>query len=209
MGLERTDGNIAQDDKVVVTSANGLVTKVYHLSMLRTSTILDSGYLAYILSNTYTVDQIEYEVEGPSGNTLVTEFNSNITPATGATAIVVDSEGNEKTSGDLNQGDMVKVTSADGRMVVMYSIVFPTSTGKLAENSIQVYPNPTSGKINISGIEPGTRLQVFSQTGALLKDIRTGNSLETVSLESHPSGMYLVVLSRNSRLIGQYKILRK
>ena len=207
MGQDRIDGGISQDDKVVVISANGLVTRVYHLSMLRTSTLLASDYLAYILSNVYSIDQVNYSVTGPSGTTLLTEFNSNITPAMGATAVVVDASGNEKTSGDLNEGDMVKVTSADGKMVVMYSVDFATSAEAPGFNAIKVYPNPTSGKVNIQGLEQGTRIQVFNQAGALLRDINTSHSLETVSLDNQPSGLYLVVLTKNSRLVGQYKVV--
>jgi hypothetical protein len=209
MGQERTDGGISRDDKIVVTSANGMVSRVYHLSMLSTQFELTSDYLAYILSNTYSVDQVDYEVSGPTGTTLVSEFHSNIIPAMGATAVVVDADGNEKATGDLNQGDMVKVTSADGRIVVMYAIDFATSANQLAGSMVKVYPNPTTGKVNIQGVELGTRIQVFSQTGALIKDIKTSNSLETISLDNQPSGMYLVVLTKDARLVGQYKVIRK
>ncbi len=209
MGHERIDGGIAQDDKVVVTSADGQVTRAYYLSMLRTEYILDSNYLAYILSNAYAVDQVNFKVTGPTGSTLVSEFNSNITPAIGATAIVTDVTGNEKTSGDLNQGDMVKVTSADGIMVVIYEIEFVTAANKFAEGKVQVYPNPTSGKVNIQGLEQGTRIQVFNQIGALLRDIRTNRNMETISLDSQPSGLYLIVLVKDNQLVGQYKIIRR
>lgn len=209
MGHERVDGGIAQDDKVVVTSANGQVTRVYHLSMLRTQYLLASDYLAYILSNVYAIDQVNYAIAGATGTTLLTEFNSNITPAMGATAVVVDANGNERTSGDLNEGDKVKVTSADGQMVVMYSLEFATSAEKPGISSLQVYPNPTSGKVNIQGLELGTRIQVFSQTGALLRDVKNSRTLETISLDNQPSGLYLVVITKDSRLIGQHKVVLK
>ena len=210
MGHERVSGGVVQDDKVVVTSVNGLVTRVYHLSMLRTQYILTSDYLAYILSNVYSVDQVSYSVSGPSGTTLISEFHSNIIPAMGATAVVTDANGNEKQTGDLNEGDMVKVTSADGRMVVIYSIDFATSVkDKLVNSIITIYPNPTSGKINIQGLEQNTRIQVFTQTGVLLRDIKTSSSLETVSLVNQPSGMYLILLTKDSRLIGQHKVVLK
>jgi hypothetical protein len=40
MGLERTEGTIYEDDKVIVTSFNGLITRFITLSMLRTQYIL-------------------------------------------------------------------------------------------------------------------------------------------------------------------------
>ncbi len=210
MGHERADGGIAQDDKVVVTSANGLVTRVYHLSMLRTQYIFDSGYLAYILSNSYAVDQLNYKVSGPTGTTPVSEFHSRITTSLGAAAVVLDADGNEKATGNLGQGDRVRVTSADGKIVVMYDIdVHIVSADKLTAAGIQVYPNPTSGKVNIQGMEQGTRIQVYSETGALLKDLKSSSSHDILSLEDQPSGLYLIVLTKNAKLVGQYKLIRK
>lgn len=210
MGFERTEGGIYEDDKVVVTSGNGSVTRVYHLSMLPTLYIPEATYLAYVLSNVYAVDQVGYVIGGPSASTPLTDFYSKITPAMGATAVVVDIDGNERTSGDLNDGDMLKVTSQDGRIVVMYNLdIDITSADKLAEGRIQVYPNPTSGQVNIQGLEQGTRIQVFNQTGAMIRDVKTSRTLETISLDNQSAGMYLVVLTKDSRLLGQYKVIRR
>jgi len=210
MGFERTEGGIYEDDKVVVTSGNGSVTRVYHLSMLPTLYIPEATYLAYVLSNVYAVDQVGYVIGGPSASTPLTDFYSKITPAMGATAVVVDIDGNKRTSGDLNDGDMLKVTSQDGRIVVMYNLdIDITSADKLAEGRIQVYPNPTSGQVNIQGLEQGTRIQVFNQTGAMIRDVKTSRTLETISLDNQSAGMYLVVLTKDSRLLGQYKVIRR
>ena len=209
IGHEKTEGGVGDDDKVVVTSSDGKVTRAYHLAMLRTTYLLTPDYLAYILSNMYDIDQVAYKIHGATGTTLVSDFNANIMPAMGATAVLVDSEGNEKSAGDLNQGDMVKVTSADGLQIVMYTIEFATSVNKLSQGKALVYPNPTSGKVNIQGIESGTRIQVYNQAGALLRDIRSANTIETISLDNQPSGLYNIVLSKNSKLIGQHKVLRK
>jgi hypothetical protein len=209
MGHERTQGSVVQDDKIVVTSANGLVTRVYHLSMLRTQFIPESTYLAYVLSNVYAVDQVGYIIAGTGTNVSVADFSSKLIPSAGATIAVVDANGNERTSGTLISGDGVMVTSMDGKMKVLYDIAFLTSAEQVKENKILLYPNPTSGKVNIQGLHQGVRIQVYNQTGSLIRDLRSNSSIETVSLENQPSGMYIIVLSENSRLMGQYKILRK
>ena len=72
-----------------------------------------------------------------------------------------------------------------------------------------LYPNPTSGKVNVNGLERGTRVQVFNQTGALIKDLKADQSLEVVTLSNQPAGMYLFVLTKNAKLLGHYKVIRK
>jgi hypothetical protein len=211
MGHERTEGTLAVDDKIVVTSANGLVTRVYHLSMLRTQTIRETTYLAYVLSDVYSVDQVEYAIEGPNNETSIDNFYARIRPSMGATAIVVDANGTEKTSGALAQGDMVKVTSADGKIEVMYAILVNVVSSKLTGAAqIEIYPNPTNGKLNVRGVESGNRIQVYNSTGAMIRDMKVQSSFETLSLEGQPSGMYLIVISNNNNeLLGRYKAVKK
>ncbi len=210
MGHERTEGTLAVDDKVVVTSQDGSNTRVYHLSMLRTQYILETTYLAYILSDIYSVDQVEYAIEGPSTGTSVDDFYARITPSMGATAVVVDAEGNEKTSGNLAQGDVLKVTSADGSIVVTYDLAVTVVSSKLpGAAQIEIYPNPTNGELNVNGVEVGSRIQVYSSTGSMIRDLKVQSSLETVSLEGQPSGMYMIVISNsNNELLGRYKAMK-
>jgi len=209
MGFERTEGTIREDDKVVVTSPNGLTTRVYHLSMLRTQYIPETTYLAYVLSNVYAVDQVDYTITGPTGSTLLSDFYARITPSLGATAVVVDADGNEKTSGDLDDGDMLKVTSADGKIVVKYELKLDlTSVDLTGVSQIEIYPNPTSGKLNIRGAEPGNRIQVFNASGAMVRNMKVQNNLEVLSLEGQPAGMFLIVISNDSKVLGRYKAIK-
>ncbi len=210
MGSERTEGSIVVDDKVVVTSANGKVTRAYHLAMLRTEFNPEPGYLAYILSQDYAIDQVNYIVSGSTGKTLVSDFNSRITAALGATFVVTDAEGNEKTTGDLDLGDKVKVTSADGKIVVMYNIdVDVTSARKLAEGNIQVYPNPTSGKVNIRGVEAGNRIHLLNSIGSVIRNIEVDSNTEVISLDGLPSGIFIISIHDKDKLIGNYKLIKK
>ncbi len=209
-GLERVDGQIYQDDKVVVTSPNGEVKTVYYLSMLRTAYIQSTTYLAYVTSNVYTVDQVNMTIEGGlSGDTELSTFYSRITPATGATAVVTDANGVEKNSGTLAAGDMVKVTSADGMVEVMYEISFAVSAKLNNALNFQLYPNPTSGKVNISGVKAGERIRVFNSMGANVSDIKVQSNLETISLDNQPAGMYMIVISDQDQTLGKYKVMKR
>ena len=210
MGNERTEGSLKDDDKIVVTSPNGLVTQIYHLSMLRTQYIVSTTYLAYVLSDVYSVDQLDYVIQGPETTTGISEFYSNIRPSMGATAVVVDSDGNDKTSGNLANGDMLKVTSADGNIEVMYELHLTVVSSKLpVANQVEIYPNPTSGKLNVKGAETGSRIQLYNSNGAVIRDIIIKSNLEVISVDDQPAGLYLIVISNNNKLSGQYKVVKK
>ncbi len=209
MGHERVEGSIVEDDKLLVTSANGINTRIYHLSLLGTQYIAADTHLAYLLSNIYSVDQINLKITGPTVETKVSEFASGIRSVMGANFIIIDADGNSKTTGDLSIGDQVKVTSANGKIVVLYDIDITTFAKKVTDKSIEVYPNPTSGKVTVQGLEPNTRIQVFNYTGKLIVDTKSYSNIETISLENQPSGLYLIVFSKNKNFTARYKVLRK
>jgi hypothetical protein len=209
-GLERTDGNIVEDDKLVVTSPDGTNTTVYFLSMLPTEYIQETTYLAYVISDIYSVDQVEYVIGGPTASTTLADFYARITPVAGATAVVVDQNGEEKTSGDLDDGDMLKVTSADGKIEVMYELNLDLTQAELVNiQQIEIYPNPTTGKLNVSGVGIGNRIRVYNSTGAIIYDVIVRSSVEFISLDEQPSGMYLIVVSSKNQLLGRFKALKK
>ncbi len=209
-GFERVDGTVADDDKLVVTSPDEMVTTVYHISKLATQYIQETTYLAYILSNVYGIDQVEYKIHGASGIADISEFYARIRTALGATAVVVDENGAEKTSGTLNRNDKVKVTSADGKIEVIYTFGPLTDANDFrVQNQIEFYPNPTNGILNVSGVEKGQRIQVYNAVGTAVLDINVSSNREVISIQNEPSGMYLIVVSKENRLIGRYKAIKK
>jgi len=209
MGQERLDGDVADDDKVVVTSANGQVTKTYYISKLSTAATPVTTYLAYILSNVYGIDQVAYKVAGVAGTETVSAFLAKVSAAPGATAYVVNKDGAVKTTGDIDGSDMVKVVSADGKMNVYYTFGPLTSADVLQANDIQLYPNPTNGEINVSGLKAGYRVHVYNSVGAAIRDINVQSSIERISIRNQPAGMYMVVVSDNNKLLARFKALKK
>ena len=209
MGQERLDGDVADDDKLVVTSKNGLVTKTYYISKLASAAVPETTYLAYILSNVYTIDQVNYQVAGVSGAETISAFLTMVTPAAGASVTVVDMDGNVKINGDINGDDKVQVTSADGKIKVFYTFGPLTSAGNFETKNIELYPNPASGEINVSGVKAGQLIQVYNSAGTAILNISVQNSIERISLKNQPAGMYMIVVSDNSIISGRYKALKK
>lgn len=209
LGHERTSGTVVADDKIVVTSPNGVNSRVYFISFLPTQYIHETTYLAYIQSAVYSVDQVAYRVDGVSGTETISAFMTKIKAAQGATAVVVDKDGIVKNSGDIDRTDKVQVTSADGKIVVNYTFGTLTAVNDYKSNGIDLYPNPTNGKINVSGLKAGNRIQVYNSVGAIIREINVQNSIETISLDNQPAGMYLIVISDQNRMLGRYKALRR
>ncbi len=60
LGYDRMFGRVMKDDKLVVTASDEVTTKAYYLQMLG-----DVSYsLAYVLSDVYTVNQVDYFIWG-------------------------------------------------------------------------------------------------------------------------------------------------
>jgi len=212
-GIERTTGEIKADDKVLVTSADGTRSNTYYISLMFPGQTA-SYSLAYVVSDVYSVDQVDYIIartpESPSSTTpAVTDFMGGITPAMGATAVIIDADGNEKTSGNVSEGDVLKVTSEDGKLSAHYDIMLNVTSSRKPElENLEIYPNPTSDFLNINGLDAGNRVQIYNAQGQLMRDFKAQNYYETISLEGLPDGLFLIVISDGNRVLGQFKAIK-
>jgi hypothetical protein len=120
LGFVRTAGNVTRDDRVVVTSENGQTTKIYYLMQLNQKI----SYLAYVLSDIYSVNQLTYSISGnfDNINTTVDEILGNLLPAEYATMKVTNAAGVENT-GTLALGDVLVVTAGNNLTKVTYSLL--------------------------------------------------------------------------------------
>jgi hypothetical protein len=209
-GLERTKGSMAIDDKIVVTSQSGNVTNVYFISVLPIQALPATTYLAYVTSYIYAVNQVDNVISGATAQTLLNDFLNNLIPSFGAYLTVLDKDGVEKTSGDLDDGDVLIVTSVDGKFHTEYTLDLDLTNNDLVSSvQVNLYPNPTAGRINVSGLTPGGRIQVFNSSGAAIRDLKVSGRIEAVSLKDQPAGMYLILVSDTEKLIGRYKVIRR
>jgi hypothetical protein len=208
-GFERTEGFMTQDDRLIVTSSDGEITKTYFLALMDDELVETTISLAYITSTVYGIDQVNWIVPGVETATSVTAFLANITPAEGATAVVTDLNGTDKVSGVITETDKVKVTSANGEITVVYTFKVSTGVQPSHFSNVQLYPNPTSAKIFISGLEPGSRIQVYNSLGAKVVDVYSLDQRKTISLEREAAGLYLIVVSLDDVPVGRYKAVKK
>ena len=207
VGFVRENGDIYQDDKLVVISADGNTIKTYYLSVLNN---VVNTYLAYVISDDYAVDQIKYTIVGPSTKTTLGEFYAKLYPSFGAKLSVLDKDGNVSALADLSLGDKLLVTAADGKTKVVYDITVDITGFETIAETIKMYPNPTSdGRVIVQGLAKGNRVQVFNVSGITLRDVIVDNSTEYVSLSAQPAGIYMFVISSGDKHISIQKIIKK
>lgn len=208
-GFERTSGNMSMDDKLIVTSQDGKTVKVYYFSML-SDELFEPKYLAYVTSSVYSVDQVNLTLQGASGKTTLTDFYSKIVAAPGATAKVVNAQGVENKGTDLNDGDKLKVSAADGVTVVYYALKLDlTGVEDLDANEMTIFPNPTNGVVNLSGIPGGSFIRVYNLQGASVLEKVAGRSLEVISLQDQPAGLYFITVNNGGKAIGKFKLIKE
>lgn len=203
LGYDRIFGTVVKDDKLVVTAADGETTKTYYLQML--------GNLsqAYVLSEVYLVNQDAYSISGEfTEETEVSEFIANLILAPGASVKVTDADHVENT-GTLKKGDLLVVTAADGVTEVTYGIEFPTSVNDPDRSAVTIYPNPTSDRFTVKGLEHGDRIRINNILGVLILDRTAQQDMEVIPMAGQRSGVYFVTVSNNDKIIGRYKLVLK
>ena len=117
-GNERSIGDVYMDDNLIITSPDGSLSKIYFLHMLQEA----EGTEAYIVSESFAVNQLDKVVSGISTELDVNLFSNLVTSAPGATMMVLDADGNEKTSGDIANDDQLQVVSGNGMLTVTYDL---------------------------------------------------------------------------------------
>jgi hypothetical protein len=208
LGFVRTTGDIASDDILEVTSEDESITNSYFIQMLGTTVTS----FAYVVSEVYLVDQIEFTINGGqelNNQTTVAAFLANLTGAEGATVTVTNSTGAPKTSGFLAVGDLLVVTSSDGQKEVTYDIDVFVSNKNTLDNDVIVYPNPSRGQFNISGLKAGNRIHVTNIVGATILDQKATAEKAVISLDNERNGFYFITVSDGNNVIARHKVVKE
>lgn len=204
-GFERTIGDVYKDDKLIVTSADGKVTKAYYFSMLNFNV---NKYLAYVISDDYVIDQVNLVVKVPATGIDIAAFFAKLYPSFGANLSVIDKNGAATKLTKLASYDKLLVTAADNATTATYKIEFATSVSPI-ESAIKMYPNPTTDRVVINGLTVGNRVRVFNAVGVTLRDVIVDNTTEYVNLSAQPAGIYVFVISNGEQHINIQKIVKK
>lgn len=209
-GTERTEGTLYIDDIVVVTSEDETTENVYHLGLIGPN--YNTNSLSYVVSDVYMVDQQELSITATgeilTTETTLTEFYDNLTVAPGATMVVMNSNDEENTTGDLDDGDYLMVTAADGVTVTYYSLTLEPVSVNYNNVKITVYPNPTTDIVYISGVEIGYKVRVYNSLGKLISTVNVMSDRQAINLGSEQAGFYYLNVEDAGKKVGSYKLLK-
>jgi hypothetical protein len=141
---------------LIVTAADGITMRYYGLDVM--AFVSDD---ATVSSTAYTVDDVEETITGIPFETDLATFESNLTPAAGATFETYESDGTTIAT-DLQTGYIVIGTAEDGTTTKSYTITIddPDSNPTLTSTRYNV----DLTEATVTGIPFGTTLETFEAT---------------------------------------------
>jgi hypothetical protein len=81
-----------------------------------------------------------------------------------------------------------------------------------AENSlIDIYPNPSSGIFTLKheGLQGSMNVEVYNVLGVLVKQVTVNGESSVVNLTEHASGIYLVKLYKDNKVVNVSRIIKQ
>ncbi|MDR1370425.1 MAG: T9SS type A sorting domain-containing protein, partial [Dysgonamonadaceae bacterium] len=81
---------------------------------------------------------------------------------------------------------------------------YPTGTEDVTDGSVRVYPNPTSGLVNVTNTHSGQPIRVTGVTGAETRTYPAREGVTTIDLAGYARGVYVLQYGGKS-----YKVIRK
>ena len=100
------------------------------------------------------------------------------------------------------------VTGRDGKILKNDGFITQIKNLETEEERINIYPNPASGKINISAeVNKTMNLQIHNISGQLLYTEQITGDLHEIDLSQHDNGVYFYTLTDKQSLIKRGKII--
>ena len=167
---------------------------------------------AVLLSNVIEINETTKLLVNLPVNVTVSSLSKMVFTNKGATMKVLDKAGFERTLGILNFDDVIEVTAPDGIAKVSYKLnesVYSSVKQLKDELAIayNLYPNPVSYVLYISGIEVST-VKVYSLTGVLMI---ANNKVHdnTIVVRALSNGVYVIEITDNNGRVVKNKFLKK
>ncbi len=102
----------------------------------------------------------------------------------------------------------LKMVDADGTFT--YSEVASAKANcPVAASEVAVYPNPTTGAVNIKGLKEGSTLRLMDITGRMLLEKTNSAAVEMMDLSRLPAALYTLQIIENGAVTATVKVNRQ
>jgi hypothetical protein len=86
------------------------------------------------------------------------------------------------------------------------SDLLATDVGQNEKTEISVYPNPSSGPINFSGTEKGSKLEIFDVSGRKIHETICTSDIQSIDISKAAKGMYYYRITKEMKLVKSGEI---
>lgn len=78
-------------------------------------------------------------------------------------------------------------------------------------NEISVFPNPTTERVSIKGVQPGNTIYVYNVSGALILSQKSVSESEVqINLKNYPNGIYSInIKDQNAGIVAKMKLVKE
>ena len=78
------------------------------------------------------------------------------------------------------------------------------------QNEVTIYPNPASSILNIENKsnESVAAISIYNLNGAMVKEVKSSTSLQSIAVADLQSGIYFVKIQMNSQVVN-YKFIKE
>lgn len=153
-------------------------------------------------TNTYTVQNNELDPIFLDDNCSIKNITNNINSLNTLSGVIFP-VGKTKITWTATDG-------SDNQTIKSFylTVNLPLTNDDINNLQINVFPNPTSDKFYITGIEKGTIITITDISGKTLKRITSSKNVEIIDIEDYANGMYLISTFNNNTTTVK-KIIKK
>jgi hypothetical protein len=147
-------------------------------------------------------DIFTYNVELPEGTTEIPEVIGTPMDENATVIVVPATELRDNTT-------TIDVFAEDHYTHNQYTITFTVATGtnELSKNDVRIYPNPTTGVLNISSHETA-EASLYTANGSLIETFQVNNT-KRIDLSNLPNGIYFIRVKTEDQVITKKISLTK
>lgn len=207
----------------------GAYTEVKGLASRGNEIALGTG-TAYFIWDNFVQNPAQFHAPSPAlirfdtqtGNTVGMHTIESPADYSGyITAVAVDNDGNYVTGGAFqavlftNNANVNQLVSSGGNDFFVAKLAAsvcgtPVSTNKFNKLNVNVYPNPTTGIINIETQEKIGGYFIYNEAAQMLQaKTQTTNGVQQLNLEELPSGVYFIGFKAESGKTATVKVIKK